>query len=1732
MSLLFLFSVSFAAYVSPVSASWSATYPDNLWANKDSCAVLPCTFAFPSSVSVTNGIMAIWFKEEDTQQITVFHSKSPETANARFRNRAELLGDPLEGNCTLVLRHLTKEDSGQYSFRFEVVKANSWTEKKQLQLTITDNPDSPTIAVPGDLREGVPATFKCSSPYVCPYDHSSLRWFGYDPETSHVSGTVQLDTTAAVSKQTLQTTLTWKNHQQKLACEASVGTRKARGEVTLLVGHAPKGLHVALEPPAQNIRVGDAVTLICNVNSSYPEPTAFRWFKDGTACGTERVKTIRRASLKDYGRYHCEAENSLGSGVAEGLALPIFAAVLSVSPSSSIREGEPVTLTCEIPGEDQQEIHYSWFKNNIWFKEGAARILTFQEVTVGDTGYYTCKVQNDKGSETSSAIGLTVFYPPRSPSLALFQETQRGQLAIVHCTVESNPQSTLSLFRDQRLLATTSSHSAPNQRISIAATRNSLKLEIQKVTPEDEGEYQCVATNKYGNATTSSFFRSQTARVVASPSGKLVEGQRVTLTCVTTVGSEEDTTYTWYKNAKWVEQGQKDSLVLSALVREDAGTFHCVAENKKGSHLSPPIALRVLYSPRLPAMTSFLETQGGHLGIIQCTVDSDPPSEIAFYKGDTLVGSNHLLPLATDPRIRVTSSPNALKVTIQELRLDDEGEYVCSAQNRYGDAMATMDFTAETASIAIAPSPEIHEGDPVRLLCVLSGNLSASANYSWFKEGLRLPGVSGDSLVLEHATVEDAGAYKCRVEYPGASKTSSSASLSVLFAPRNLQVSVFTESERGTVAIFQCSVDSNPPATWALYKGDTVLATSKTKDNPASHRISVTTGPNAMRVEMTRVGPEDEGSYNVTATNAHGATSRQLYFRVQTARILISPSPEVLEGEQVRLTCDLMGGLPEDPSFSWYRNSKHLQGITDGSLTFLSVTHQDAGAYYCKAQTADGKDLSLSPSISLTVFYPPRKPHLTAFLETPGSRVAVLQCTVESDPQAHLALRKGRQLLASSTDSILAHRLKVSPAYNSLRVEIWDVVMEDEGEYACWASNRYGNGSASITFRARAAKLWISPPDALEGNSVNLTCAVDSEAVGDMRYTWFKNNEWYAEGLVRTLVLHQATIEDAGTYYCTAQTRERMCNSSLSTLDVLYPPRNVLVKSFLEIQKGQLAIILCTVESNPPSVLSLRRADQVLASSSSKVRGVPGQKLRAASSPNSLRLEIRDVNLKDEGSYECWASNSLGRAQASFNLSVETLRLVIEPIPEVHEGQRVSLVCEDANFQPSALYTWYKDARWLGEGPATSFLLRAVTSRDMGSYSCQAQDERGIRTSPPVALYVHYEPKKVTLTSFLESPSGHQAILQCAVESYPPAELTLHRGNVLVAASSRLSGNLPAQRYVVHASHNVLKVAIQKVLQEDEGQYRCLAKNAYGTSKASIHFTVPRARITIDPSPDVHEGSPANLTCEIASRVVESMNYTWYKDSRWLWESPDGSLLLSRVTRDDTGAYHCQATGRTGSLTSAFVHLKVQYAPDRPSLNAYLEVQNGKLAIITCQVESYPPSRLAVYKGGQLLAVTKSFSPAGQRFHTFYSHNRLRLEIQDITETDSGDFVCQADNALGNATSSITFDAGLLSKLTVFEILAGIAIGVVCIAALAGLVFGVQTNGSRIYQKWITWTKKKSNKEEVQQDGNREETIQLNGESPDTPPAGMFCFSYRRLPWRAGAVPKVAVSESSCTSTL
>lgn len=89
---------------------------------------------------------------------------------------------------------------------------------------------------------------------------------------------------------------------------------------------------------------------------------------------------------------------------------------------------------------------------------------------------------------------------------------------------------------------------------------------------------------------------------------------------------------------------------------------------------------------------------------------------------------------------------------------------------------------------------------------------------------------------------------------------------------------------------------------------------------------------------------------------------------ILAARLLVEPSPELLEGDMLTLTCDVMGIAPEDSTFSWYKNSKRLQGSDGGALAFQRVTSSDAGSYHCKAHPSDEMGTSVSPVVSITVF--------------------------------------------------------------------------------------------------------------------------------------------------------------------------------------------------------------------------------------------------------------------------------------------------------------------------------------------------------------------------------------------------------------------------------------------------------------------------------------------------------------------------------------------------------------------------------------------------------------------------------------------------------------------------------------------------------------------------------------------------------------------------------------------
>lgn len=100
------------------------------------------------------------------------------------------------------------------------------------------------------------------------------------------------------------------------------------------------------------------------------------------------------------------------------------------------------------------------------------------------------------------------------------------------------------------------------------------------------------------------------------------------------------------------------------------------------------------------------------------------------------------------------------------------------------------------------------------------------------------------------------------------------------------------------------------------------------------------------------------------------------------------------------------------------------------------------------------------------------------------------------------------------------------------------------------------------------------------------------------------------------------------------------------------PPRDPLLTAFLETQRGRLAIFQASVASNPPAELALHHGERLVASSSGGGLS-PSPRVSAAAAPNSLRVEVREVTLGDEGSYRLTATNAFGTAVQRLFLHVQ-----------------------------------------------------------------------------------------------------------------------------------------------------------------------------------------------------------------------------------------------------------------------------------------------------------------------------------------------------------------------------------------------------------------------------------------------------------------------------------------------
>ncbi|XP_044046472.1 B-cell receptor CD22-like isoform X3 [Siniperca chuatsi] len=496
----------------------------------------------------------------------------------------------------------------------------------------------------------------------------------------------------------------------------------------------------ALQVQVSRIAVHQSYTeaeLKCHSSCSPAGRLSYVWFKN-------EVKITREETSSYKGLFYPGENISCAVKGREDFPSPsVYApktSSVSASPSGEIVENSSVTLTCS--SDANPAAKYTWYKENGNLKPLINEAeLVFRSIQSSDSGEYYCTAENELGRRTSEHISINVRYAPKTSSVSASPsgEIVENSSVTLTCSSDANPAAKYTWYKENG---------------NLKPLINEAELVFRSIQSSDSGEYYCTAENELGRRTSEHIsinvrYAPKTSSVSVSPSGKIMEGSSVNLTCSS--DANPAATYTWYKENQTPPQGLQGIYRFTSISSEDRGSYYCKSENHYGQINSSSLFIDVQYAPKTSSVSVSPsdEIVEGSSMTLTCSSDANPAAKYTWYKkNQTLQGPEAIY--------RFTS-----------ISSEDSGSYHCKSENEYGQINSTsvhidVQYAPKLPSVSASPSGQIVEGSSVNLTC--SSDANPAANYTWYKENEDSPKASGQIFTITDFRPEHSGNYYCEAQ--------------------------------------------------------------------------------------------------------------------------------------------------------------------------------------------------------------------------------------------------------------------------------------------------------------------------------------------------------------------------------------------------------------------------------------------------------------------------------------------------------------------------------------------------------------------------------------------------------------------------------------------------------------------------------------------------------------------------------------------------------------------------------------------------------------------------------------------------------------------------------------------------------------------------------------------------------------------------------------------------------
>ncbi|XP_059849711.1 hemicentin-1-like [Hypanus sabinus] len=1303
----------------------------------------------------------------------------------------------------------------------------------------------------------------------------------------------------------LQTIQLQPSHGGNYTCLARNSEGEVRRHYTVVVQVSPSILSSEV-PTEYDAMVNEDVNLEC-VASGKPKPI-LKWLKDGQsleAVGKIHIKSssdgsslaIKGVSASDTGRYTCVAQNPAGEEtklfILKVLVPPNISGISGLPEVLTAAPNAAVTLECRAAGVPPPKL--SWLKDGLPLPisshirlQSAGQILRIAEVQVSDTGSYTCVAVSQAGV-TEHHYHLRVQVPPRIENSGKVEEVLaiHGTSVRLTCEASGIPPPSFSWLKDGELLALN----------NLVTESHEMRLELPSVSLNDSGWYSCIVVNEAGEATKLFYLvvmepphisRSEMPQEVS-----VVLNDPLELTCMATGIPLPD--------IRWLKDGAPLSgfgLVLSdgkvlrieSIQVEDAGLYTCVATSPAGEdqqhHLVKISVPPNMVGPSDPQAVALMAEEDLRL---ECKSEAVPPPSVQWFKDD--------VPLQVNSRIQ--NVPDSQYLLISNVGPSDTGRYRCLISNIAGEMSHVFNVVIHvTPSIKTgSPSVSVVISQPAVLECEVHGH--PKPTVTWRKDGTllspdnpRFDFLSDGSLRIRSVEVFDAGHYLCSASSV-AGTDHHWIELHVLGAPIIRPSPSNITAIANTQVEVSCKVTGSPKPEVTWKKDDKQL-----NFNLQQNMYRLLPSGSLVIISATT---EDTALYECTASNEVGEAHRIIQLTVHVPPSIADDSPDitVTKMSPVVLTCHVTG-IPE-PSVTWIKDGARLGNrgpgykvLPTGVLEVASATLSHAGKYTCTARNVVG---TAHKHVTLTVQEPPVIKPLPATLEVVVNNGIMLPCESTGTPRPSVTWQKDGVTVSNTGRFFLVNGA----------LDIVKVTEEDSGNYMCIAQNAAGTALGKT-------KLVVQVPPNIKAGSreykatIHHSAILPCEAAGHPKpeITWVKdgrpvsdhtNLQIFANG---SLHIPQAALADAGWYTCVAQNKAGVVTVD-RTLVVQVPPLILIGQSELSVLEDSQVLLPCAAQGSPAPMVYWEK-------DGAAVPDVPGK----FTVLHSGELIVENAMPEDVGVYTCTAVNPVGKDSHHIRLSVNVQPAFTELPADVslHKGERLLLTCAAKGLPiPSISWTFNNKPITVKASQTeglSEMMIERVSKEDSGTYVCTAENAVGVIRAIGF-VYVKEAPVLLgEVSAYQMEPLGGNVILNCDARGDPVPSINWNKNGSPLTISNRI-------RQMNNGS-----LAIYRTVNEDAGDYKCVAKNEAGVVERKVTLMLQSAPVfTLKPLDSVAGvGDRVLLHCQAAGEPPPVVEWTHngqpVRENQRLAVLPNSTLQILSAERGDTGEYECVARNLMG----------------------------------------------------------------------------------------------------------------------------------------------------------------------------------------------------------------------------